>query len=415
MFRLFGSFLVLCWAFPSLVFAVTSDDLRARGIVRIGMSGDYAPFAVCSDANETCTGFEVDVARRLAADLGVRLEIVRFQWSNLRQALEAEQFDVAMSGVTMRPERLLFADFTRPYAVAEAVVLVGDKKRFPSITSVDQADVRLAVNAGGHLEQVARARFGQVAIHAIPKNMELPTLVAKKQVEALLTDSFEAPQFLMRHPLLKALPSFGRDRKAYMVRRTDGELREWIDKWLIERERDGFLVGLRQQWLGETKTRSLSPFASLFALLDLRLALMPAIADYKHRYALPIEDLKQEAVIIEQAAAVARARHGDPEAVQTLFRIQIALAKQVQHFTLNKPEKIPKWARGFSLASDLRPILSSLGERIIDTFAVLPRQPLNREAMIRLTREEIVTEGVSDDGKRQLGEVIWQAMKGRKR
>lgn len=181
MFRLFGSFLVLCWAFPSLVFAVTSDDLRARGVVRVGMSGDYAPFAVCSDANETCTGFEVDVARRLADDLGVTLEIVRFQWSHLRPALEAEQFDVAMSGITMRPERLLFADFTRPYAVAEAVVLVGDKKRFPSITSVDQAGVRLAVNAGGHLEQVARTRFGQVAIHTTPKNMELPTLVTKNR------------------------------------------------------------------------------------------------------------------------------------------------------------------------------------------------------------------------------------------
>ncbi len=412
---MFSVFLVLSSVFPSFASAATSADIHARGVLRVGMSGDYSPFCVCPEASETCAGFDVDVARRLATDLGVTLEIVRFQWANLRQALEDEKFDIVMSGTTMRPERLLFADFTRPYAVAGAVVLVIDKKRFSSMNAVNQTGVRLAVNAGGHLEQVARSRFEAATILAIPKNMALPSFVAQKQAEALLTDSFEAPHFLARTSSLTALPPFGRDRKAYMVRRTDGELRAWMDQWLLERERDGFLTQLRRQWLREKKTRLLSPLASLFALLDLRLALMPAIADYKHRYSLPIEDTKQEAAIIEQVGATVQVRYGDPKTIQELFRVQIELAKQVQQFTLDTPEKIPKWARGFSLASDLRPILSGLGDRIIDAFATLTRAPLTRDAVMRLTEEEIVTEGVSEEGKRRLGEALWQAVKGRVR
>jgi cyclohexadienyl dehydratase len=112
------------------------------------MSGDYAPFCRCPDVGKECEGFEVEAARRLAVDLGVRLAIIRFRWPELRQDLEAGKFDVAMSGITMRPERLLFASFTRPYAVTSTVVLVKNTKRFSSLAAVNQPGVRLAVNAG---------------------------------------------------------------------------------------------------------------------------------------------------------------------------------------------------------------------------------------------------------------------------
>jgi cyclohexadienyl dehydratase len=401
---------LLLGLFPSFVWALNSEDIRSRGVLRVGMSGDYAPFCVCREPDATCAGFDVEVARRLAAELGVTLKIVLFHWPDLRQELEKEKFDLAMSGITMRPERLLFADFTRPYAIAEAVVLVADKKRFSSTTAVNQVGVRVAVNAGGHLEQVARARFEAATILATPKNMELPTLVVNKQVDALLTDSFEAPHFLARYPFLFALPAFGRDRKAYMVRRTDGELRVWLDYWLFERERDGFLAELRQQWFGQKTPMPLSPFVPLFALLDLRLALMPAIADYKHSYSLPIEDTTQEAAIVEQAITAARARQHNPETIQGLFGVQIELAKQVQQFTLKKPEQIPQWARGFNLASDLRPVLSDLGDRIIDALPTIDSSSLTRDAVIQMAEEEVVTEGVSAEGKRRLGEAVWRAV-----
>jgi ABC-type amino acid transport substrate-binding protein/chorismate mutase len=411
-FAIFGLF---C-AFPSAVaWALSSEDIRSRGELRVGMSGDYAPFCVCQGLTDTCAGFDVEVAHRLANDLGVTLKIVLFHWPELRQDLQGEKFDLVMSGITMRPERLLFADFTRPYAIAGAVVLVMDKKRFPSANAVNQRDVRLAVNAGGHLEQVARMRFTAATIVTTSKNMELPVLVAKKQVDAILTDSFEAPHFLSQYPSLSALPSFGRDRKVYMVRRADGELREWINTWLLEHERNGFLSGLRRQWFGQKKPASVPPLNFLFSLLDLRLALMPAIADYKHRYSLPIEDGKQEASVLEHVAEAARLRRKNPEAIQTLFRVQIELAKEVQQFMLSKPEQIPKWARGFSLAADLRPVLSDLGDRILECLFQVSHVSLAHNSLVQMAEEEIVTEGVSVAGKRRLGEAVWRVITGQVR
>lgn len=401
---------VFVWGFPSLASATSLDEIRTRGVLRVGMSGDYAPFCVCAESAQECSGFEVEIARRLAADLTVHLDIVRFRWPELRQAVMAEKFDLAMSGVTMRPDRLLWGTFTHPYAVSGAVVLVADRSRFPSVAAIDQAGVRLAVNAGGHLEQVARTRFHAATILTTPKNMELPALVEQRQADALLTDSFEAPQFLTRHNRLSALPAFGRDRKAYLVRRTDGPWREWLDRWLADRERDGVLPGLRHHWLGEERTRPRTPLSAVFAFLDLRLALMPAVADYKQRHSLPVEDLRQEGVVIAHATSLAREKGANAKATRELFRQQIDLAKQVQETMLKNPHRIPAWAQGLDLAADLRPALSDIGDRMVELFGSRAHPSLDRDTVLRAAEEEITTEGVDATGRRRLGEAVWKAL-----
>lgn len=408
-FFFFALSILLYW-FPINASATSLDEIRARGVLRVGMSGDYAPFCVCTEWPHDCSGFEVEMARRLAADLAVRLDLVQFRWPELKAAALADKFDLAMSGVTMRPDRLLWGTFTYPYAVSGAVVLVADSSRFPSVASVDRAGVRLGVNAGGHLEQVARTRFPTATILTTAKNMELPALVEQHQADALLTDSFEAPQFLAQHSRLSALPAFGRDRKAYLLRRSDGPWREWLDRWLTDRERDGFLPGLRQRWLGEKPTQPLSLLSTIFAFLDLRLALMPAVADYKQRHNLPVEDLRQEGVVIAHATSLARAKGANAEATRDLFRQQIDAAKQVQETMLKNPHRIPAWAQGLDLATDVRPALSEIGDRMIEMFGLYLSPTVDQAAVLRAADEEITTEGIDPSGRRRLGEAVWQAL-----
>ncbi|HSG90170.1 MAG TPA: transporter substrate-binding domain-containing protein, partial [Pseudomonadales bacterium] len=79
--------------------ALATLALAEEPVLRVGTSGDYPPF---SRAGE---GFDVDVAKRLARDLGMRIEWVPFRWPELERRLRAGDFDVVMSGVTWRPER----------------------------------------------------------------------------------------------------------------------------------------------------------------------------------------------------------------------------------------------------------------------------------------------------------------------
>src|SRR5206468_12739439 len=145
-----------------------------------GMTGDYPPFSLRTPAGEF-DGFDVAVARLFAHDTGRRLEIVATRWPDLVGDLRAGAFDVAMGGVTIRPERAMAGTFTRPVARAGAVLLA--RPGSPRI--------HIGVNAGGHLERVARRLFPDAVLVTTTDNRSLPRLLAAGSVDAILTDEVE--------------------------------------------------------------------------------------------------------------------------------------------------------------------------------------------------------------------------------
>ena len=156
--------LVVLLAVASGTPAAAEDASR----LRVGISGDYAPFS--SGGTSAPAGFDVEVARAYAENRGVTLEFVSFRWPRLLAGLHGKRFDVAMSGVTVRPERSVAGRFTTPVAETGAVVLVRQPERWDNIEDLNRPDVRIAVNAGGHLERVANATFPRASLIAIPDN-----------------------------------------------------------------------------------------------------------------------------------------------------------------------------------------------------------------------------------------------------
>jgi len=212
--------------------------------------------------------------------------IVPFRWPDLVADLRAGRFDVAMGGVTVRPERAVVGRFTRPVVRAGAVVLAR-----PGAPPTDEAGLRLAVNAGGHLERLARRLFPGAVIVPEAENQRLAETVASGRADAVLTDEVEADLLTTAHPDLVRRGPFTRDAKAYLG--TDPGLVAELDAWVRTREADGTLAGLRARWLGREHAVPRSGFESdldaLLALVDLRLAFMPAVASAKLAARRPIE------------------------------------------------------------------------------------------------------------------------------
>jgi cyclohexadienyl dehydratase len=75
----------------------------------VGTSGDYAPFSFPAPATPEGVGgfdgFDLVLARAYAEERGLQLELVRFSWPKLLGDLAGGRFEVAMSGITVRPER----------------------------------------------------------------------------------------------------------------------------------------------------------------------------------------------------------------------------------------------------------------------------------------------------------------------
>lgn len=91
----------------------TIEQILKRGVLKVGMS-TFVPWGM-KDKNSQLVGFEIDVATRLAQDMGVKVEFIPTKWSGIIPALLMGKFDVIIGGMGILPSRNLKLNFTIPY------------------------------------------------------------------------------------------------------------------------------------------------------------------------------------------------------------------------------------------------------------------------------------------------------------
>jgi hypothetical protein len=89
------------------------EQALKRGVLRVGMS-TFVPWAM-KDKTGHLVGFEIDVATRLAKDLGLKVEFVPTQWAGIIPALLTAKFDTIIGGMSVTAERSLKVNFSIPY------------------------------------------------------------------------------------------------------------------------------------------------------------------------------------------------------------------------------------------------------------------------------------------------------------
>jgi chorismate mutase-like protein len=322
--------------------AQSPGTLAKRSKLRVGTSGDYAPFST-RDADGTLRGFDSEIAAALAQDLGFELEWVSFRWPTLQTQLQNGEFDVAMSGVTWQPTRAVTGYLTRAVARGGPCVL-GDERA-----------ARVAVNRGGVLETWARAHFADRELVTVDANQTLPELLASGRAGAIVTDSFERKAFERPGWSARCEPALA--RKVYWLAPDHLELAAQMEGWL--RANSARIHSAQQHWFGERQ--KLDALGNLTDMLARRMAFMPLVAGAKAKLGIPIEDLPREQLVLDSAAASAR-KVSLPEAeTRAFFGLQIELSKAVQRRS-SEPSTL-------DLAQQIRPALNELGDRILLAMA----------------------------------------------
>ncbi|HKY90058.1 MAG TPA: transporter substrate-binding domain-containing protein, partial [Nevskiaceae bacterium] len=94
----------------------TLNQIIKRGELRVGLEAGYMPFEML-DKNGNIIGFDVDIAKKMASVLKVKVRFVNTQWDGIIPALLTDKFDILMGGMTITPERNLQVNFCKPYIV----------------------------------------------------------------------------------------------------------------------------------------------------------------------------------------------------------------------------------------------------------------------------------------------------------
>lgn len=120
---------------PAVARAELLADIHSRGTLRVGMA-EYAPWMMRGpDGNPV--GLEVELAERLAGDMGVQLEVVQMPLDVLIDRLAAREVDLVAANLSITPERALKVAFSEPYGRSEIRPVIR-RDEFPDNVSRDK-------------------------------------------------------------------------------------------------------------------------------------------------------------------------------------------------------------------------------------------------------------------------------------
>jgi cyclohexadienyl dehydratase len=229
------------------------SEILERGVLRIGATGDYPPFAKRDPATGGYSGFDVDLAESLGKALGVRVEFEPTSWPTLAADFRAGKFDVAMGGITVTLERAKLGFFTTPYLREgkTPIARCADKDKFATLAEIDKPGVAVLVNPGGGNEKFDRAHLHAARIAVHPDNTTIFDALAHGEGDLMITDASETRYQAKLHPgVLCAIhpdAPFDFGEKAYWAP-YDPALDGFLDQWLHLIRENGVFAAIYAKW-----------------------------------------------------------------------------------------------------------------------------------------------------------------------
>lgn len=237
-----------------LTAAPTWATVQKVGVLRVGTTGDYAPFS--DDRGGELRGLDIELAQDLAKAWGVRVVFVRTSWPTLMDDLAKRRFDLAAAGISITPERQKVAEFSAAYHYDGKTPIArrADAARFSSLEQIDQPGVRVVVNPGGTNERFARENIKRATIVPHPDNRSIFEEIVAGRVDVMMTDGIEVKLQERRQPTLSATRAdpFTRTGKAVLLA-PGSELTARVDAWLVPQIKGGQIAARLERALDSAK------------------------------------------------------------------------------------------------------------------------------------------------------------------
>lgn len=242
---------VLQVAAVGAAFAQTGlEQIKTAGVFKVGTEGTYPPFTY-HDASGALTGFDVEIAREIAGRLGVKAEFIEGKWDGLIAGLDARRYDAVVNEVTITPERQAKYDFSEPYIVSKAVLLVrADNTSIKSFE--DLKGKKSAHTLTSNFAQLAK-KFGAELVGTDGFNQSLDLVLAGR-ADATINDSLSYLDFKKHKPDAAVKIAATQENAEYqgvIIRKGNPELLAAIDKALVDLKADGTYQRISNKYFGE--------------------------------------------------------------------------------------------------------------------------------------------------------------------
>jgi len=226
------------------------ETIKKRGELRIGLA-TFVPWAM-RDKNGELIGFEIDVGRRLAEDMGVEAEFIPTAWDGIIPALISGKFDVIISGMSITPQRNLTVNFTQPYAYTGATIVANRRLTDGfSIEDYDSPEVSFAVRRATLAAVVVANSFPDAELLLFDDEVATMQEVLNGTAHATIASEPMPSRYARTYPDTLYVPFdvlFDEQSEGFALRKGDPDALNFFNHWIANYLRSGWLQERHDYW-----------------------------------------------------------------------------------------------------------------------------------------------------------------------
>lgn len=228
--------------------------IKERGRIIVGIDVAHPPYGML-DATAKETGSDVDTAKLLADDLGVKLEIVQTSGANRVPFLLARKIDVVIASFSITPERKKVVDYSLPYGVIPVVVSAPKTDEIAKPADLSGKTVAVARGTTADIELTKMVKdIGGVDVVRYEDEATANTAIATGQQKVL------AAALSTANAVRDSSPQLGLEVKLTMnaypmaigLRKNEPELKAWLDTWVKTNLDNGKLNAIYEKYFGQS-------------------------------------------------------------------------------------------------------------------------------------------------------------------
>lgn len=181
------------------------SEIKKDGKLVVGLSADYAPYEfhiINAEGKDEIVGFDVEIAKEIAKDMGVELEVQDMDFDSLVAGVPSGKIDLVISGMTPTEERKEAIDFSDIYYVAEQGIVVRAEDKDKYKTFADLKGQKVGAQMGAIQEGVAKDNIPDVDMQLLSNVNDLVLGLKAGKIEALVVEVPVAEMIVKNNPEL---------------------------------------------------------------------------------------------------------------------------------------------------------------------------------------------------------------------
>ena len=235
----------------------TLNQILQRGELQVCMEPGYMPFEM-KDKKGQIIGYDVDMAKRMSRDMGVKLKLLPTAWDGIIAALVTGKCDIIMSGMTITQQRNLKINFADPYVVVGQTIMMRKGLPAKSAKDLDKPEYTIVTKLGVTGEVATRKFFKKAKIVTFETEADAAAEVLNGKADAMVYDQPYNILFMSdkgKDKLVHLDEPLSYEPLGWAIRKGDPDFLNWLNNFLRQVKEDkvvGFYDDLNQKWLKDT-------------------------------------------------------------------------------------------------------------------------------------------------------------------